>query len=30
MTAAALAAIILNGLPLLEETWRCWRAGKQL
>jgi hypothetical protein len=21
------AAALFNGLPLLEETWRCWRAG---
>jgi hypothetical protein len=29
LVSGLLAAVFLNGLPLLEETWRCLRAGRQ-
>ena len=25
LAGGALAALLLNGVPLLEETWRCWK-----
>ncbi|MDB5940493.1 MAG: putative rane protein [Ramlibacter sp.] len=28
LAGGLLAAVFLNGVPLLEETWRCWKARR--